>query len=118
MSGSELVCPECGSEHTYEIGALTACAICGHEWGAEAETEAAAADEGEVVRDAVGNVLKDGDDVVVIRDLKARGVPGGIKAGTRVRAIRLVPPVDGHDIDCRIDGVGRMRLKSSVVRKA
>lgn len=117
MSENNKVCPECGSEHTYEVAELTACAMCGHEWSSD---EAAAAEQNgaEVIRDSVGNVLADGDDVIVVRDLKVKGVTGGIKAGTKVRGIRLVPPVDGHDIDCRIDGVGRMRLKSSIVRKA
>lgn len=88
--------------------------MCAHEWS-PAES---AAETGEVVRDAVGNVLTDGDSVVVVRDLKVKGSAQGIKAGTKVRGIRLVEPVDGHDIDCRVDGFGRMRLKSSVVKKA
>lgn len=118
---SELLgnCPECGSEHSYEIGHLLACSMCGHEWDASVDAieEPASASSTEV-RDAVGNVLTDGDAVVVIKDLKVRGSATGIKAGTKVRAIRLVEPVDGHDIDCRIDGMGRMKLKSSVVKKA
>jgi len=73
---------------------------------------------GDTVVDAVGNPLQDGDAVIVVRDLPVKGSPGGIKAGTKVRNIRLIEPVDGHDIDCRIDGFGRMRLKSSVVKKA
>lgn len=118
---SELLqnCPECGSEHSYEIGHLLACSLCGHEWdGAGPSQGDAAAPSAPEVRDAVGNLLSDGDSVVVIKDLKVRGSATGIKAGTKVRAIRLVEPVDGHDIDCRIDGLGRMKLKSSVVKKA
>lgn len=111
-------CPECASEHTYEIGELTACSMCGHEWNAAEAAAGSGGDGSDEVRDAVGNVLADGDAVVVIRDLKVKGSSGGIKAGTKVRGIRLVEPVDGHDIDCRIDGIGRMRLKSSVVKKA
>lgn len=71
-----------------------------------------------VVKDAVGNVLQDGDSVVVVKALKVRGSPSGIEAGTKVRGIRLVDGVDGHDIDCKIDGFGAMQLKSGVVRKA
>lgn len=108
----ELLCPECGSEHHYETGALVACSLCGHEWNPE---EVAAA---QVTRDAVGNILVDGDDVTVVRDLKVKGAREPIKAGTKVRDIRLVEPVDGHDIDCRVDGFGRMKLKSEVVKKA
>ncbi len=120
MSDVPPVCPECGSEHTYEIELLTACAMCGHEWnpaelGAGAETDSNSSSE---IRDAVGNVLQDGDAVTVIRDLKVKGAAQAIKAGTKVTNIRLVEPIDGHDIDCRVDGFGRMRLKSSVVKKA
>lgn len=117
MTSTEPVCPECASEHTYELGELLACSLCGHEWN---PTEAAADDtpQEEVTRDAVGNILNDGDAVTVIRDLKVRGSSSPIKAGTKVRSIRLVEPVDGHDIDCRVDGFGSMKLKSSVVKKA
>jgi len=108
-------CPDCGSEHYYETGELLACSLCGFEWNPE---EAAAEEAAPVTRDAVGNVLNDGDDVTVIRDLKVKGSPQPIKAGTKVRGIRLVEPVDGHDIDCRVDGFGRMKLKSEVVKKA
>ena|SRR5690554_4251649 len=122
MSEAPNVCPECGSEHTYEIGQLTACAMCGHEWNpGEADVPvdtASGGAAGSEVRDAVGNVLQDGDAVTVIRDLKVKGAAQAIKAGTKVRDIRLVEPVDGHDIDCRVDGFGRLRLKSSVVKKA
>lgn len=110
-----MTCPECGSEHTYEIPPLVACAMCAHEWNPEEATAEASTD---AVRDAVGNVLTDGDAVIVMRDLKVKGAAQPIKAGTKVRDIRLVEPIDGHDIDCRVDGFGRMRLKSSVVKKA
>jgi len=107
-------CPECSSEYTYELGALLVCPECAHEWSASA-----AADEaGEpVVKDAVGNVLADGDTVTVIKSLKVKGFPTAIKVGTKVRNIRLVDAVDGHDIDCKVDGFGSMQLKSSVVKK-
>jgi protein PhnA len=98
------------------MDALMVCPECGHEW---APAEAGAADAGErVIRDSVGNVLSDGDTVTVVKALKVKGSPSGIKAGTKVRNIRLVDGVDGHDIDCKIDGFGAMQLKSSVVKKA
>jgi len=107
-------CPECSSEYTYEMGALLVCPECAHEWSREEPADDAPA----VIRDAVGNVLTDGDDVVVVRDLKVKGSPTSIKVGTKVRGIRLVDGVDGHDIDCKVDGFGQMQLKSSVVKKA
>ena len=112
-------CPECGEEYTYEQGALLVCPMCAHEWTA-AETDTAQADEQDsVIRDAVGNELQDGDAVTVIRDLKVKGSSTSIKVGTKVKSIRLLDnPVDGHDIDCKVDGFGQMKLKSSVVKKA
>jgi protein PhnA len=101
------------------MNALVVCPQCGHEWvPAENGAPAGDADAERVVKDSVGNVLQDGDSVVVVKALKVKGSPSGIKAGTKVRGIRLVDGVDGHDIDCRIDGFGAMQLKSSVVRKA
>ena len=91
----------------------------GHEWvPAEGAGEGGDAVGKRVVKDAVGNVLQDGDSVVVVKALKVKGSPSGIKAGTKVRSIRLVDGVDGHDIDCKVDGFGAMQLKSSVVEKA
>jgi len=114
MDDAAPVCPECASEYTYERGELQVCSMCGHEWSA-----APVADEADVVvRDAVGNVLADGDTVTVIKDLKVKGASGAIKVGTKVRNIRLVKGVGDHDIDCKVDGFGPMQLKSSVVRKA
>ncbi|MCH0538236.1 alkylphosphonate utilization protein [Streptomyces sp. MUM 203J] len=112
-------CPECSSEYAYEMGALLVCPECGHEWSPSAEAAAGGgADEG-VIRDSVGNVLADGDTVTVVKTLKVKGHPTGIKAGTKVRNIRLNPGgPDGHDIDCKVDGFGAMQLKSSVVKKA
>ncbi|MEW2134103.1 zinc ribbon domain-containing protein YjdM [Streptomyces sp. NPDC005435] len=108
-------CPKCSCEYTYEMNALVVCPECAHEW----EPGDAGAEGGErVVKDAVGNVLRDGDSVVVVKALKVKGSPSGIKAGTKVRNIRLVDGVDGHDIDCKVDGFGAMQLKSSVVKKA
>ncbi|WTF11859.1 zinc ribbon domain-containing protein YjdM [Streptomyces sp. NBC_01613] len=110
-------CPKCSSEYTYEMDALVVCPECGHEWvAAEGGSEFSAPAE-RVVKDSVGNVLQDGDSVVVVKALKVKGSPSGIKAGTKVRNIRLVDGVGGHDIDCKIDGFGAMQLKSSVVKK-
>ena len=106
-------CPACGSGLTYADGALLVCPECGHEWSAEAPP---AAESVRVHRDAVGNVLVDGDAVTVVKDLKVKGASGALKAGTKVRNIRLVD--EDHDIDCRIDGFGPMKLKSEFVRKA
>jgi protein PhnA len=112
-------CPECASAYTYEAGHLMVCPECGHEWAAVSEGQAAGAAADGVTRDSVGNVLADGDDVTVVKALKVKGHPTGIKAGTKVRGIRLNPGgPGGHDIDCKIDGFGAMQLKSSVVRKA
>lgn len=110
------VCPKCNSEHTYEDGALFVCPECAHEWSASA---AAADDDGpRVFKDAHGNVLSDGDTVTVIKDLKIKGSSSVVKIGTKVRNIRLVDGIAGHDIDCRIDGIGPMQLKSEFVKKA
>ncbi|MGG7099592.1 zinc ribbon domain-containing protein YjdM [Rhodococcus sp. 24CO] len=106
-------CPECSSEFTYEMGALMVCPECAHEWAPE---ESAAEEDG-VIKDAVGNVLTDGDTVTVIKTLKVKGSPTGIKSGTKVRNIRLVKGIGDHDIDCKVDGIGPMQLKSSVVKK-
>lgn len=117
MSDTLPPCPSCSSEYTYEMNALLVCPECGHEW-APADSEAEAGTGERVVRDSVGNVLSDGDTVTVVKALKVKGSASGIKAGTKVRNIRLVDGVDGHDIDCRIEGFGAMQLKSSVVKKA
>ena len=106
-------CPQCAGTYAYEDGAMLACPECGHEWSA---SQAEAVEDARVVRDAVGNVLQDGDSVTVIKDLKVKGSSLVVKVGTKVKNIRLV---DGdHDIDCKIDGIGAMKLKSEFVRKA
>jgi protein PhnA len=107
-------CPQCGSEFTYEDGANYVCPECAHEWPQVAAT--AAAEQVRVVRDANGNELHDGDTVTVIKDLKVKGSSLVVKVGTRVKNIRLVE--GDHDIDCKIDGVGAMGLKSEFVKKA
>jgi protein PhnA len=106
-------CPKCGSTYTYEDRNLLVCPECAHEWS-PAAAEAAEAER--VVRDAVGNVLKDGDTVTVIKDLKVKGSSAVVKVGTKVKNIRLVE--GDHDIDCRIDGIGAMGLKSEFVKRA
>lgn len=119
-------CPECGEAFTYQQGALLVCPMCGHEWSAD---DAAASDEAGVIKaglikaglikDAVGNVLADGDTVTVVKTVKVKGGGGGvIKAGTKVKGIRLISDgVGDHDIDATVPGLGRMQLKSSVVKK-
>lgn len=107
-------CPKCKSEFTYEMEGLWVCPECAHEWSDAPVAEAA--EETKVVRDSVGNVLNDGDTVTVIKDLKVKGSSLVVKVGTRVKNIKLV---DGdHDIDCKIDGIGAMKLKSEFVKKA
>jgi protein PhnA len=111
-------CPKCSCGYTYEDGGLFVCPECAHEWSADA-TAAAADDDGpRVIKDAVGNVLADGDTVTVIKDLKIKGSSSVVKIGTKVRNIRLIDGTGGHDIDCKIDGVGPMQLKSEFVKKA
>ncbi|MFA7323353.1 MAG: zinc ribbon domain-containing protein YjdM [Candidatus Nanopelagicales bacterium] len=111
-------CPKCNCEFTYELSGLYVCPECAHEWSA---TDAQDGDSGEVasvIRDAVGNVLADGDSVTIIKDVKVKGSSSPIKVGTKVRDIRLVQGVGDHDIDAKVDGFGPMMLKSSVVKKA
>ena len=106
-------CPKCISEYTYEDGSLLVCPECAHEWNPSAQ------EEENVIKDVNGNVLNDGDSVTVVKDLKVKGASSSIKIGTKVKNIRLVPDAaDGHDIECKIDGFGAMKLKSSVVKKA
>ncbi|TCO69194.1 zinc ribbon domain-containing protein YjdM [Rhodovulum euryhalinum] len=103
-------CPECASAYTYQVDALLCCPECGHEWSAVEQPEAAAE-----VRDSVGNILRDGDTVTLIKSLKVKGSSSMLKVGTKVQGIRLV---DGdHDIDCTIPGFGQMGLKSQFVKK-
>ncbi len=103
-------CPKCNSAYAYEDGPLLICPECGHEW-APGEAEPAE----RVYRDANGNILQDGDMVTVIKDLKVKGASSPVKVGTKVKIQRLVD--EDHDIDCRIDGFGAMKLKSEFVKK-
>lgn len=107
-------CPQCGSAYTYEDGDMFVCPECAHEWAKTAATEST---EGKlVVKDAFGNLLTDGDSVTVIKDLKVKGSSSVVKVGTKVKSIRLVE--GDHNIDCKIDGIGAMKLKSEFVKKA
>ncbi len=107
-------CPQCASQYTYEDGSQYVCPECAHEWSPTAEPEPG--EDHKIVKDANGNVLNDGDTVTVIKDLKVKGSSSTLKVGTKVKNIRLV---DGdHDIDCKIDGFGAMKLKSEFVKKA
>lgn len=106
-------CPQCRSVFAYPTGTSLMCPECGHEWNPE---EVLAEEADAVVKDANGNVLQDGDDVVLIKDLPVKGAPKALKAGTKVKNIRLVE--GDHNIDCRIDGFGAMALKSEFVKKA
>jgi protein PhnA len=107
-------CPKCGSEYTYEDRNMFVCPECAHEWSKEAVTESS--EDVLVVKDAHGNVLHDGDSVTVIKDLKVKGSSLVVKVGTKVKNIRLVE--GDHNIDCKIDGIGPMKLKSEFVKKA
>ncbi len=109
-------CPKCQSEYTYQDGDLLICPECAHEWK---EGEQAEAEAGAIIKDANGNVLADGDTVTVIKDLKIKGSSSVVKVGTKVKNIRLLPEAsDGHDIDCKVDGIGAIKLKSEYVKKA
>jgi len=116
---TETQCPQCHSENIYADGNLMVCPECSHEWDPAAVKAAAEkAAEAGLIRDAHGNVLKDGDSVTVIKDLKIKGSSSVVKVGTKVKNIRLVDGGDGHDIACKIDGFGAMNLKSEFVKKA
>jgi protein PhnA len=106
-------CPKCSSEYTYEDGALYICPECAHEWSQDAGADA---EDKLQIKDANGNPLADGDTVTVIKDLKVKGSSLVVKVGTKVKNIRLVD--SDHDIDCKIDGIGPMKLKSQFVKKA
>ena len=107
-------CPKCSSIYTYEDGNMFVCPECAHEWSKEVPEESS--EDSVVIKDSVGNVLADGDTITVIKDLKVKGSSSVVKVGTRVKNIRLV---DGdHDIDCKIEGFGAMKLKSEFVKKA
>lgn len=108
-------CPKCQSEYTYEDGELLICPECAHEWSTTTDLNI---EIDVVIKDANGNILTDGDSVTVIKDLKIKGSSSVVKVGTKVKTIRLVPDAsDGHDIDCKIEGIGQIKLKSEFVKK-
>eukprot|EP01029_Cantina_marsupialis_P030069 TRINITY_DN7941_c0_g1_i1.p1 TRINITY_DN7941_c0_g1~~TRINITY_DN7941_c0_g1_i1.p1 ORF type:complete len:116 (-),score=31.76 TRINITY_DN7941_c0_g1_i1:95-442(-) len=108
-------CPKCNGEYTYEDGSLLICPECAHEWSKDAANSEE--EDTLVVKDANGTVLNDGDDVTVIKDLKVKGSSSGIKVGTKIKGIRLVEGNDGHNIDCKVPGVGAIKLKQEFVKK-
>ncbi len=108
-------CPKCGSEYTYEDGELYVCPECGYEWS---KLENSEEDEGLVIKDANGTILKDGDDVTIIKDLKIKGSSSTIKVGTKIKNIKLVESNDGHNIDCRIPKIGAVKIKQIFVKKS
>ena len=105
-------CPKCNCEYTYEDGEMIICPECAHEWPKNTASE-----ESVVIKDAHGTVLQDGDSVILAKDLKLKGSSAVIKGGTKVKNIRLVYEGD-HNIDCRVEGIGAMQLKSEFVKKA
>ena len=107
-------CPKCSSEYTYQDGNIYICPECANEWVKDAVMESI--DQKRIVRDAHGNLLQDGDTVTVIKGLKIKGSSSVVKVGTKVKNIRLIE--GDHDIDCKIDGIGAMQLKSEFVKKA
>lgn len=109
-------CTACGSAYTYENGSLYVCPECGHEWTANEEKK----DEVErsVVKDAFGNILQDGDTVTIIKDIKVKGASSPLKVGVKVKSIRLVDEVNGHNIEAKVPGFGQMMLKSEIVKKS
>ncbi len=114
MSDQLPPCPECKSEYSYEMGELLVCPECAHEWNPnDVEIETV-----RVIKDASGNVLVDGDDVTIVKDMKVKGSSNTLKVGTKVRGIRLIDGPGDHDIEAKVDGFGPMNLKSSIVRKA
>ena len=106
-------CPKCNSEYTYEDGSMFVCPECAHEWSQQEISDSN--EEPQVVKDSNGNILSDGDAVTVIKDLKVKGSSSTLKQGTKVKSIRLVE--GDHNIDCKIDGFGAMKLKSEFVKK-
>jgi protein PhnA len=109
-------CSKCNSEYTYKDGDLFICPECAHEWTAQSEQQNSTDDDAIIVKDAFGSALQDGDSITVIKDLKVKGSSLVVKVGTKVKNIRLIQ--GDHNIDCKIDGIGAMKLKSEFVKKA
>ena len=108
-------CTKCGSEYTYEDGFMYICPECGHEWAIHAKDEDETVES--IVKDAYGNVLQDGDSVTIIKDIKVKGSSSALKVGVKVKNIRLVDAVNGHNIEAKVPGFGIMMLKSEIVKK-
>lgn len=113
-------CPKCQSQNIYQDANLWTCPECFHEWDPQAKAIAAPDEDvaDNLIRDANGNILNDGDSVVVVKELRIKGSSSVVKVGTKVKGIRLVDGGDGHDIACKIEGIGAINLKSEFVRKA
>ena len=109
-------CTKCGSEYTYENDAFYVCPECGNEW--TIHTEKKREEEPSVVKDAYGNILQDGDTVTIIKDIKVKGSSSALKVGVKVKNIRLVDEVNGHNIEAKVPGFGQMMLKSEIVKKS
>lgn len=114
---TEIKCPKCSSENVYADGNLLVCPDCSHEWSQFSESSDQDAVIDSVVKDAHGVELKDGDSVSVIKDLKVKGSSSTVKVGTKVKNIRIIESDNGHNIACKIDGIGAMNLKSEFVKK-
>lgn len=110
-------CTKCGSEYTYEDGISYICPECGHEWAIQGEEKETGAEQS-VVKDAHGTVLQDGDSVTIIKDIKVKGSSSALKVGVKVKNIRLVEEVNGHNIEAKVPGFGMMMLKSEIVKKS
>jgi len=108
-------CPKCGGEYTYEDMDLYICPECAHEWS---KTEQNEEDEEFTVKDSNGATLRSGDDVTVIKDLKVKGSSSVVKVGTKIKNIRLVDSADDHNIDCKIPGVGAIKITPKYVKKS
>jgi protein PhnA len=114
---NEVKCPKCSSENVYEDGNLWICPECSHEWSQFQTSTDAEASKDNLIRDAHGVILTDGDSVTVVKDLKVKGSSSTVKVGTKVKNIRLIESDNGHNIACKIDGIGAMNLKSEFVKK-
>lgn len=109
-------CPKCESEYTYQDEAFYICPECAHEWPILSEEKTEEIDT--AVKDAFGNQLQDGDSVTIIKDIKIKGASNALKVGVKVKNIRLVEEVNGHNIEAKVPGFGLMMLKSSIVKKS
>ena len=110
-------CPKCNSEYAYDDGTLFICPDCGHEWSPGAEPSEVKTEDADAIKDAHGNILESGDTVQLTKDLKVKGTSSTLKVGTKVKNIRLVDGHAGHNIACKVDGIGQMNLKSEFVKK-